>query len=83
MTAMRVASNEEGEGGKAMAMVTRVVGERTAMASKRAIAMKTREAGKEESDGKGGKSNGGIGMELFQNLLQCAVVCPSKGEEGQ
>ncbi len=34
---MRVAGNEEGEGGKAMVMVTRVAGERTGMLTKSAI----------------------------------------------
>ncbi len=37
--AMRVAGNEEGKGGKAMAMVSRVTGKRAAMATKRAMAM--------------------------------------------
>jgi hypothetical protein len=57
--AMKVVDDEEGEGGKAMAMVTRVAGERMAVATKRAMAMKTREASKEEGNGKGVKSNGG------------------------
>jgi hypothetical protein len=57
-TAMRVAGNKEGDGGKAMVMATRVTGERTATAMKRAMEMKTREAGKEEGNGKGSKSNG-------------------------
>jgi hypothetical protein len=51
-TVMRVVRKEEGEGGKAMVMATRVAGERTAMATK------IREAGKEEEIGKVGKSNG-------------------------
>ncbi len=55
---MRVGGKEEGKGGKAMALVTRVAGKRTAMAMKRVIATKTREVGKEEGNGKGGKSNG-------------------------
>ncbi len=55
---MRVAGKEEGKGGKAMAMATRVAGKRMATATKRVMAMKTREAGKEEGNGKGGKSNG-------------------------
>ncbi len=42
-TGMRVAGKEEGEGGKAMARATRVAGERTAMATKRAMATKTKE----------------------------------------
>jgi hypothetical protein len=50
--AMRVAGNNEGKGGKAMAMATRVADELMAMATK------TREAGKEEVNGKGNKSNG-------------------------
>jgi hypothetical protein len=33
VTAMRVVGNKEGEGGKAMEMVTRVAGEQTAMAT--------------------------------------------------
>ncbi len=41
-TTMRVVGNKESKGGKAMAMATRVVGEQTAMATKRAMAMKTR-----------------------------------------
>jgi hypothetical protein len=42
-----------------MAIATRAAGERTAMLTKRAIAMKTREAGKEEGNcKKGSKSNG-------------------------
>ncbi len=36
--AMRVAGKDDGEGGKAMATVTRVVGERIGMATKRAMA---------------------------------------------
>jgi hypothetical protein len=46
----------KGEGGKAMATATRVVGKWTAMATKRAMAMKTREAGKEEGNDNGIKS---------------------------
>jgi hypothetical protein len=46
--AMRVVGIEEGEGGKVMAMVTRVVGKRTAMATTRAMVTKTKEAGEEE-----------------------------------
>jgi hypothetical protein len=56
MTAMRVAGKEEGEGGKA----TIVAGELTATLRKSAMAMKTREAGKEEGIGGGGKSNGNV-----------------------
>ncbi len=54
MMAMRVVGKEEGEGSKA----TRVAGEPMAMQMKSAIATKTREAGKEERIGRGGKSNG-------------------------
>jgi hypothetical protein len=43
---MRVAGDEEGEDGKAMAMVTRMVDKWTVMARKRAMAMATRVAGK-------------------------------------
>jgi hypothetical protein len=57
VTAMRVAGNKEGEGGKAMAMAARVVGKWTAKATKTAMAMKTREVGKEEGNGKGSKSD--------------------------
>jgi hypothetical protein len=42
---MRVVGNGEGEGGKAMAMATRVAGERTAMGTKRAMAAMTRSGG--------------------------------------
>ncbi len=55
---MRVAGNKKGEGGKAMAMATRVAGERTAMLTKIAMATKTREVGNEEGIGRGGKSSG-------------------------
>ncbi len=41
-----------------MATATRVKGEQTATATKRAMATLMREAGKEEGNGKGGKSNG-------------------------
>ncbi len=44
--AMRVAGNEENMGGKAIAMATRVIGKRTATATKRAMVMAIREAGK-------------------------------------
>jgi hypothetical protein len=43
--AMRVAVVKEGEGSKVMAMATRVLGERMAMAMMRAMVMKTKEAG--------------------------------------
>jgi hypothetical protein len=56
--AKRVVGDKEGKVGKAMAMATRMVGERTAMAMKRAMSMATREAGKEEGNGKGDTSNG-------------------------
>jgi hypothetical protein len=39
---MRVAGNKEGKGSKVMASVTKVVGEWTAAAAKRAMATKTR-----------------------------------------
>ncbi len=57
-TAMRVAGKEEGKGGKAMVMGTRVAGKPILTAMKRAMTTKTREVGKEEGNGKGGKSNG-------------------------
>jgi hypothetical protein len=57
-SAMRVAGDEEGKGGKAMAMVIREVGKRTATAMKRPMSTATREAGKEEGNGKGDTSNG-------------------------
>jgi hypothetical protein len=57
-TAMRVAGNKKGKGGKAMGMTTRMVGEQTATVTKKAMAMTTWEAGKGEGNGKGGKSNG-------------------------
>ncbi len=56
--AMRVAGDEEGEGGKAMAMATRVAGERMAKLTKIAMATRTRKVGNEEGIGRGGKSNG-------------------------
>jgi hypothetical protein len=55
---MRVAGNEEGKGGKAMAMVTRVAGERMGMLTKSAMAMKIREVSDEKGIGRGGKSRG-------------------------
>jgi hypothetical protein len=39
---MKVVGKEEGDGGKAMAMATSAVGERTVTLTKRAMAMKTR-----------------------------------------
>jgi hypothetical protein len=57
-TAMRMAGDKEGKGGKAMAMAGMVAGKRMEMTMKRAMATKTREAGKEEGNGKGSKSNG-------------------------
>ncbi len=60
---IRVAGKEEGKGGKAMALATRVAGEQMATATKRAMATKTREAGEEEGNGKGGN---------------CDVLCPWK-----
>ncbi len=54
-TAMRVAGIKESKGGKAMAIVTRVVGERTAGAKTRVMVTKTKEVGEEEGNGKGGK----------------------------
>jgi hypothetical protein len=56
-TAMRVVGEEEGKGGNTMVLMTRVAGERMATGTKRAMATKTREAGKEEGNGKGDKSN--------------------------
>jgi hypothetical protein len=55
---MRVVGVEEGEGGKAMAMVTRVAGERMATATIRAMVTKTKKVGEEEGNGKGGKNIG-------------------------
>jgi hypothetical protein len=48
VTATRVAGNEEGKGGKAMEMATRVKGKWTATATKRAMAMAMRMAGKQQ-----------------------------------
>jgi hypothetical protein len=45
--AMRVASDKEGKGDKAMAMVIRIAGEWTATATKRAMVMARRVAGKQ------------------------------------
>jgi hypothetical protein len=47
-TAMRVAGNEEGEGDKAMAMATRIAGEWTATATKKAMVTVMRVAGKRQ-----------------------------------
>ncbi len=55
---MRVVGNEDGEGSKAMAMATRVAGERTVMLTKSAMATKTREESDEKGIGRGGKSSG-------------------------
>ncbi len=55
--AMRATGDEEREGGKATVTATRVAGEQTAMATKRSMATKTREVGKEEGHCKGSKSN--------------------------
>ncbi len=55
---MRVVGNKEGEGGKAMAMATRVAGERMAMLTKIAMVTKTREVGDEEGIGRVSKSSG-------------------------
>jgi hypothetical protein len=56
--AMRVVGDNEGKGGKAMAMATRMVGKGTAVAMKRTMLAATREAGKEEMNGKDDMSNG-------------------------
>jgi hypothetical protein len=50
MMGIRVASNKEGKGGKAMAKATKVMGKRKATVTKR-------ESGEEQGDGKGSKSN--------------------------
>jgi hypothetical protein len=47
--AMRVAGDKEGEGSKVTAMATRVVGKQMVMATRRAVAIATREVGKEEA----------------------------------
>ncbi len=44
-TAMRVAGDKEGEGDKVMVMATRIAGEWTATATKRAMVMATRVLG--------------------------------------
>jgi hypothetical protein len=56
--AMRMAGIKEGEGGKAMVIATRVVGEGMATMTTRAMVTKTKEAGEEERNSKGGKSDG-------------------------
>jgi hypothetical protein len=55
---MKVAGVKEGEGGKGIVMATRVAGAQMAMTTTRAMVTKTKEAGEEEGNGKGGKSNG-------------------------
>ncbi len=56
---MKVAGEEEGKGGKAMAMATQAAEEQTATLTKRAMEMKMREVGKEEGNGsKGTKRDG-------------------------
>jgi hypothetical protein len=60
--AMRVEGDKEGKGSKGLAMViaiaTRVAGKQTGTMTKRAMSTTTREAGKEEGNGKGDTSNG-------------------------
>ncbi len=56
--AMRVVGVKQGEGSKVMAMATRMAGKRTATAKMRVMVTKTKKAGEEEGNGKGGKSNG-------------------------
>ncbi len=58
VTAIRVASNEKDEGGKVIVMVTRVASERRQWQQRGIVVMAKRVAGKDEGDGKGGKSNG-------------------------
>jgi hypothetical protein len=55
---MRVVGVEEGKGGKAMAMATRMAGDRTATANTRMMVTKMMEVDEEEGNDKGGKSNG-------------------------
>ncbi len=55
---MSVAGVKEVESSKAMAMATRVAGKRMAMATTRGLVTKMKEAGEEEGNGKGDKSNG-------------------------
>ncbi len=57
-TAMRVAGIKEGNGSKAIAMATRVAGKQTVIATTRGMLTKTKEAGEEEGNGKGSKSDG-------------------------
>ncbi len=47
MTVMRVVGIEEGEGGKVMAMATRVAGKRMATVTTRTMVTKTKEASEE------------------------------------
>ncbi len=55
---MMMMGEEEGKGGKVMAMATRVACKQMAMPMKGVISIKTKEAGKEEVDGKGSKRDG-------------------------
>jgi hypothetical protein len=48
VTAMRVGGNKEGEGGKAMAMLTRIAGNWTVMETKRVMVTATRVVGKQQ-----------------------------------
>ncbi len=57
-TTMRVAGVKEGNGSKPIAMATRVAGKQTVFATTRAMLTKTKEAGEEEGNGKGSKSDG-------------------------
>ncbi len=57
-TVMRVAGKDEGKGGKAMVISMRVASKWMATVTKRVMMTKTREVGKEEGNGKGGKSDG-------------------------
>ncbi len=63
LTTMRVVGGKESKGNKEMVIATRVMGKQTAMATKRVMATAMREAGEEEGNGKGGKSNHGKGNE--------------------
>ncbi len=56
--ALRVGCDKENKGGKAMATATRVTGEPAVTATRRAMATAMIEAGEEEGNGKGGKSDG-------------------------
>ncbi len=61
-TAMRVAGDKEGEGNKAMVMATRIAGEWTATATKRAMVTATRVwASDGKGDGKGDEEDDGDG----------------------